>query len=67
VRGVLERGEQGDEAEAVDGLRPGLEKTRFFFIKTQPSGFFWVFFCFFYICAQKREEFLGFFQFQEYF
>jgi hypothetical protein len=44
----------------------GLEKTRVFFIKTQFSGFFWVFFCFFYIFAQKR-EFLGFFQFQEYF
>jgi hypothetical protein len=43
--------------------------------KTQPSGFFWVFlvflgffgfFGFFYILAQKR-EFLGFFQFHEYF
>jgi hypothetical protein len=38
----------------------GLEKTRVF-KKTQPSVFF-----FLYIFAQKR-EFLGFFQFQEYF
>ncbi len=30
LRGVLERGEEGDETDAVDGLRPGLEKTRFF-------------------------------------
>jgi len=29
--GVLERREEGDETEAVDGLRPGLEKTRLFF------------------------------------
>ena len=45
-------------------LKAGLEKSYktpgFFF--TQPSGVF----CFFYIFAQKR-EFLGFFQFQEYF
>jgi hypothetical protein len=35
--------------------------------KTSPVGFVEVFFCFFlYIFAQKR-EFLGFFQFQEYF
>jgi hypothetical protein len=39
--------------------KAGLEKTRFF-LKTQPSGFFWgffgflVFFWFFYIFAQKR-------------
>jgi SpoVK/Ycf46/Vps4 family AAA+-type ATPase len=38
----------------------GLEKTRI--KKKQPSGFFG----FFYTLAQKR-EFLGFFQFQEYF
>jgi hypothetical protein len=33
----------------------GLEKTRFF-IKTQPSGFFWVFgfFVFLYICPEER-------------
>jgi hypothetical protein len=52
-------------------LKPGLKKN-------QPSGFFWFFwfFCVFWgfwvslgflnIFAQKR-EFLGFFQFQEYF
>jgi hypothetical protein len=51
-----------------DQCKAGLEKTRFFFIiKTSPvgcffSGVFWTF----YIFAQKR-EFLGFFQFQEYF
>jgi hypothetical protein len=70
LRGVLERGEQGDETEAVDGLYPGLEKT---WVKKnkkkQPNGFFcflgvfWVFF----IYLPGREEFLGFFQFQEYF
>ncbi len=52
----------------------GLEKTRVL-KKTSPVGFlgflgffgfFLVFFVFFYIFAQKR-EFLGFFQFQEYF
>ncbi len=48
------------------GYKAGLEKTRFFLKKTQPSGFFWVLCFFFYIFAQKR-EFLGFFQFQEYF
>ncbi len=42
------------------GLETGLEKTRIFF-KPSPVGF--LFFCIF---AQKR-EFLGFFQFQEYF
>jgi hypothetical protein len=51
----------------------GLEKTRVFFNKNPAQ---WVFFCFvfgflgflgfFYIFAQNR-EFLGFFQFQEYF
>ncbi len=80
LRGVLERGEEGDETEAVDGLRPGLEKTRFFF-KPSPVvffcfifgfygvflGFYGFFLVFFYKFAQKREEFLGFFQFQEYF
>jgi hypothetical protein len=52
--------------------KAGLEKT-LVFKKNQHSGFFWVF-CFFcwvfgfflYIFSQKR-EFLGFFQFQEYF
>ncbi len=57
----------------------GLEKTRVFKKKTNPVGFFgyflfflgflgFLFFLFFYILvfAQKR-EFLGFFQFQEYF
>ncbi len=58
----------------------GWKKPDFFF-KPSPVdffgfffGFLWVFwvfgfflfFCFFYIFAQKR-EFLGFFQFQEYF
>jgi hypothetical protein len=53
-------------------LKAGLEKTRLFKKVTQPSGFFavfWVslgFYVFFYIFAPKR-EFLGFFQFQEYF
>jgi SNF2 family DNA or RNA helicase len=52
---------KGDKASRI---KAGLEKT-------QPSGFFWVFrvfwfFWFFYIFAQKREELLGFFQFQEY-
>jgi hypothetical protein len=32
LRGILERGEQGDETETVDGLRSGLEKTRFLYI-----------------------------------
>jgi serine/threonine protein kinase len=32
----------------------GLEKTRVFFLKNQPSGFFVVFF-FFFIFAQKKE------------
>jgi hypothetical protein len=54
-------------------LKAGLEKTRFFFNPAQ--YFFWFFGLFlwflgfsvyFYIFAQKR-EFLGFFQFQEYF
>jgi hypothetical protein len=40
----------------------GLEKTRV--LKKKPAQ--WVFLVFFYIFAQKR-EFLGFFQFQEYF
>jgi hypothetical protein len=32
----------------------GLEKTRVFFTKTQPSGFFFVFFVFFlYICPEE--------------
>jgi SNF2 family DNA or RNA helicase len=51
-------------------LKAGLEKTRFFFFKPSRVGFFCVFFGFFavflHIFAQKR-EFLGFFQFQEYF
>jgi hypothetical protein len=54
-------------------LKAGLEKTRFFLLKPSPVifGFFWVFcvfwgFVVFLIFAQKR-EFLGFFQFQEYF
>ncbi len=64
--GVLQRGEQGDETEAVDGLRPGLEKPGFK-KKTQPSVFFLGFYGFFlYICPEKRGV-LGFFQFQEYF
>jgi hypothetical protein len=49
-------------ATNADPKLSGLEKTRFFL--TQPSVFFWGFFL--YICPQKR-EFLGFFQFQEYF
>jgi hypothetical protein len=58
LRGVLERGEEGDEAEAVDGLHPGLENARFFFFKPSPV-FFWGFcgFFFFYLCAQKRGVF----------
>ncbi len=55
---------------AAQLLLPGLEKPGFLKKKNQPSGFFfwvfWVFLGFFYIYAQKR-EFLGFFQFQEYF
>jgi hypothetical protein len=58
--------------------KAGLEKTRFSFLKTQPSGFFlgffllffWLFsgfFGFFLIYLPRRESFLGFFQFQEYF
>ncbi len=49
-------------------LKAGLEKTGFFQKKTSPVGFlvFWGVFGFFCIFAQKR-EFLGFFQFQEYF
>ncbi len=57
-------------------LKAGLEKTRFFFKKNQPNGFFGVFLVilgvFFWggglgFFAQKR-GFLGFFfQFQEYF
>ncbi len=47
-------------------LQAGLEKTRVL-KKNQPRFFFGGFFLvFFYIFAQKR-EFLGFFQFQEYF
>jgi hypothetical protein len=61
-------------AAALPHCQAGLEKTRVFYKKNQPSGFlgfwgffgFFVFFCVFYIFAQKR-EFLGFFQFQEYF
>jgi hypothetical protein len=52
-----------------DRTQAGLEKTRvFLFKKNQPSGFFGIFgvLGFFYMLAQKR-EFLGFFQFQEYF
>jgi thioredoxin domain-containing protein 10 len=50
----------------------GWKKPGFFLKKNQPSGFlrffwvFWVFGFFIYIFAQKR-EFLGFFQFQEFF
>jgi hypothetical protein len=45
--------------------RQGWKKPEFF--KRKPaSGFFFCFSLFFYIFAQKR-EFLGFFQFQEYF
>ncbi len=61
----------------VNTMLPGLEKTRVFLKKTQPSGFFWVFlgflgfFGFFWVFlglfAQTR-GFLGFlFQFHEYF
>jgi hypothetical protein len=46
---------------ATSRFQAGLEKTRVL-KKNQPSGFFG----FFYIFAQKR-EFIGFFQFQEYF
>jgi hypothetical protein len=70
LRRVLERGEQGDETEAVDGLRhQGWKKPGFFFL-ISPVVFFLGFlgvFWFLYIFAQKREAFLGFFQFQEYF
>jgi hypothetical protein len=60
LRGVLQRGEEGDETEAVDGLRPGVGKNPGFFIYKKPAqwvflgfyGFFW-FFCLF---AQKRER-----------
>jgi hypothetical protein len=49
----------------------GLEKTWVSKKQTRPVGFLgffrgFCFFLFFYIFAQKR-EFLGFFQFQEYF
>jgi hypothetical protein len=50
-------------------IEVGLEKPGFKKKKTSPVGFFWyfwVFWFFFYIFAQKR-EFLGFFQYQEYF
>jgi hypothetical protein len=63
----------------LGGARQGWKKSGFFIKKNQPSvfygffvflGFFLFFFCFFfvflYIFAQKR-EFLGSFQFQEYF
>jgi hypothetical protein len=60
-------------------LLPGLEKTRFFYIKNQPSGFFWVswgffgflgFFWVFWVFLgflARTRGFLGFFQFHEYF
>jgi hypothetical protein len=45
----------------------GLEKNPVFLFYKKPSPVdFFVFFWFFYVFAQKR-EFLGFFQFQEYF
>ncbi len=52
-----------------DWKKPGFKKNRlvgFFVGFFGFFGFFWVFLSFFYIFAQKR-EFLGFFQFQEYF
>jgi hypothetical protein len=53
------------KVEAVPGGRVG--KTRVFFTKNEPNEFFVFFLWFFiFIFAQKR-EFLGFFQFQEYF
>jgi hypothetical protein len=78
ARKCLELGGPADSShllilECCVGLgQAGLQKTRFFLKKTSP-WFFFVFFLggvgflvFFYIFAQKR-EFLGFFQFQEYF
>jgi hypothetical protein len=53
-------------------LQAGLEKTRVFKKKSSPVfffcflGFFWDFW-FLYIYLPRREFFLGFFQFQEYF
>jgi hypothetical protein len=71
LRGVLQRGEEGDEAEAVDGLRPGLEKTRVFYKKKSSPvvffGFYSFFLCFLFFLYICPIEFLGFFQFQEYF
>jgi hypothetical protein len=74
ARKCLELGGPADSShllilECCVGLgQAGLQKTRVFLKKPSPVGFFgffgfsWVF----YILAQKR-EFLGFFQFQEYF
>jgi hypothetical protein len=65
-----------DDVKVATHEKAGLEKTRVSKLKTQPSGFFVCLFflgflggfsVFLYIFAQKREEFLGFFQFQEYF
>ncbi len=77
VRPLL-AGERGDEPGGGHDLHAGrvtwpggrVGKNPGFYIKKKTSpvvffgffGFFWVF----YVCAQKR-EFLGFFQFQEYF
>ncbi len=62
---VLELLEMVDgELVPLGGLLAGLQETRVK-KKTSPVGFFG-FFGFFYIFAQKR-EFLGIFQFQEYF
>jgi hypothetical protein len=43
------------------GLNPGLEKTRVFYIKNQPSGFFFFFgFLGFFIYLPRRESLWGF-------
>jgi hypothetical protein len=45
--------------------KAGLEKTRVFLKKPSPVGFFWFFFG--GVFLPRREDFWGFFQFQEYF
>jgi hypothetical protein len=64
------------ENGTVYTIKAGLEKTRvFYFKKTSPVGFFWVFMFFlgflgflgFFGVFLPRREFLGVFQFQEYF
>ncbi len=53
-----------DEANNIDRITSGLEKTRVFFKKTQPSGFFLVFlgffgffWVFFWVFLPRREGF----------